>query len=444
MKKIILASVLVVGGSFGGLYVLNNQINTAIQNEIKELNENGFTVKNQQSTNYITTSMKGDLEITSPDKAFKYLIEKNDNEEFRRNAMLQYSTLDEMMKEQLFEGVTFAYDTNIKNLFGTFESTVSLKSLSKKAMYEVNQNASLPENKWLLDFLKNGDLQLKINEKKEYVVKNIDTVIPNAAFIKVNGWNGQGFNSKIAEIKISDAQNKSGGFFQILNVKVDYLKDEKNENSKSTIESIKFQDTDMSFSLKTLIVDSKNEKGAETLTSQSEISFDEVVMKKYGMDELNLGKSKISSKLSNLPIKTIDNILKYAETQNVEKILEEAVNSNALLEFSGNASNYTAQGQKLFETLEFSGEAKVNKGILTSASKEIYDILEKGKLTVLLDEQAALMAQSLLDPTQSLGISAMDEKNLKKYAFEVKKDGLYLNSKNIMPSVASNPYTPAQ
>lgn len=439
MKKVIIASAIIVGGSFAGLYVLNNKIDNEIQKEIKNLNDNGFTIKNQQSTNYITTSMKGDLEITSVDKAFKYLVDKSDNEDLKKQLMLQYSALDEAMKEQIFKGVTFAYDTNIKNIFGTFESTVSLKSLSKEAMYEVNQDASLPENKWLLDFLKNGDLQVKLNEKGEYTLKNIDTVIPNAVSIKVNGWSGQGFNSKIDEIKVSDIQNTNGFFFQMANIKTDYLKDEKNENSKSVIETIKFQDTDMSFNLKNLVVDQKTQKDSENLNGDSEISFDNITMKRFGIEELNLNKSKISTKLSNLPIKTFDNIMNYAESQNVEKMMEEVVKSDASLQISGNASNYTAQGQKFFETLEFSGEAKLNKNLLTSQTKEISDILEKGKLTVLLDEQAALMAQSLVDPTQAMGITAVNDKNnLKKYEFEVKKDGVYLNGKNIMPPVATN------
>lgn len=447
MKKVIIASAIIVGGSFAGLYVLNNKIDNEIQKEIKNLNDNGFTVKNQQSTNYITTSMKGDLEITSVDKAFKYLVDKSDNEDLKKQLMLQYSALDEMMKEQIFEGVTFAYDTNIKNIFGTFESTVSLKSLSKKAMYEVNQNASLPENKWLLDFLKNGDLQVKANEKGEYSVKDINSTIPDSGIIKILGWSGKGFSSKINEIKIADAKNEKENFFQLTNFNSDYFKDEKNENSKTTIDTIVFQDisSSVAFNLKNLVIDSKYQKDTVNVTSQSEINFDEVVFKQFGMETLNLKKSKLSTKIFNLPIKTVENIMKYAESKNVqaEKMIEEIINSNAVLEVSGNASNYTVQGQKFFETLEFSGEAKLNKNLLTSQTKEISDILEKGKLTVLLDEQAALMAQSLLDPAQSLGITAVNDKNnLKKYEFEVKKDGLYLNGKNIMPPVATNSYAP--
>ena len=50
-------------------------------------------------------------------------------------------------------------------------------------MYNLSQDAENETSKWLLDFLKDRKLQVNINEKKEYKVIDIDTVIPDEVLL---------------------------------------------------------------------------------------------------------------------------------------------------------------------------------------------------------------------------------------------------------------------
>ena len=46
-----------------GVFWFQSKINETINTKIDELNNNGFAVKHEQTTNYIKTSAKGEIEI---------------------------------------------------------------------------------------------------------------------------------------------------------------------------------------------------------------------------------------------------------------------------------------------------------------------------------------------------------------------------------------------
>ena len=94
MKKLVgfLAVTLVVLAV--GAFLFQSKINHQINVKISELSNNGFIVKHEQSTNYIKTRAKGEIEISEPDKVFSYILSDIKNQEFKKALEVQYSFLD--------------------------------------------------------------------------------------------------------------------------------------------------------------------------------------------------------------------------------------------------------------------------------------------------------------------------------------------------------------
>ena len=76
------------------LFWFQSKINEEISNKIAELNNNGFIVKHEQSTNYIKTTGKGDIEVIDTDKVASYIFANIKNEEVKKAFETQYNTLD--------------------------------------------------------------------------------------------------------------------------------------------------------------------------------------------------------------------------------------------------------------------------------------------------------------------------------------------------------------
>ena len=192
MKKIVgIVAVLLVIVVASVLFWFQSKINEGITSKIDELNTNGFMVKHEQSTNYIKTTAKGNIEVIDTDKVASYIFANIKNEELKKAFETQYNTLDSNEKGMLFEGIKFDYDFVLENLNGKINSNIYLTQLSKKTMYDLSLDADNQANKWLLDFLKNRNLQVNINEKKEYKVADIDTIIPDEnIIITIRGFQG--------------------------------------------------------------------------------------------------------------------------------------------------------------------------------------------------------------------------------------------------------------
>ena len=68
----------------GGAFWFQSKINETIANKVNELNNNGFVVKHEQSTNYIKTNAKGEVEINTPDKTISYILADMKNLELKK------------------------------------------------------------------------------------------------------------------------------------------------------------------------------------------------------------------------------------------------------------------------------------------------------------------------------------------------------------------------
>lgn len=434
MKKIVgIVAVLLVIVVASVLFWFQSKINEGITSKIDELNTNGFMVKHEQSTNYIKTTAKGNIEVIDTDKVASYIFANIKNEELKKAFETQYNTLDSNEKGMLFEGIKFDYDFVLENLNGKINSNIYLTQLSKKTMYDLSLDADNQANKWLLDFLKNRNLQVNINEKKEYKVADIDTVIPNAVFMTIRGITGNEKNLAINSLKLSDANVSKKGFLLLDNLNIDYEVDSNKESSKTKINAIELQSEETIFNIKNLMVNSNYEEVGENINTQSEFSFDEVISKTNGIESVNLKNSYLKFNVNNFPIKKLDELAKNLTEQNYEEYFKSFAQSGITLQSTGNASNYMIGNQKIFETLKFDLALALNKNVSLDNIKKLNDVLESEKLTVDLDKQTAENVKTLLNLRQNSDINYVDlSDNLKRFETVLKSDGLYVNDKKVL------------
>jgi hypothetical protein len=434
MKKIVgIVAVLLVIVVAGVLFWFQSKINEGITSKIDELNTNGFMVKHEQSTNYIKTTAKGNIEVIDTDKVASYIFANIKNEELKKAFETQYNTLDSNEKGMLFEGIKFDYDFVLENLNGKINSNIYLTQLSKKTMYDLSLDTDNQANKWLLDFLKNRNLQVNINEKKEYKVADIDTVIPNAVFMTIRGITGNEKNLAINSLKLSDANVSKKGFLLLDNLNIDYEVDSNKESSKTKINAIELQSEETIFNIKNLMVNSNYEEVGENINTQSEFSFDEVISKTNGIESVNLKNSYLKFNVNNFPIKKLDELAKNLTEQNYEEYFKSFAQSGITLQSTGNASNYMIGNQKIFETLKFDLALALNKNVSLDNIKKLNDVLESEKLTVDLDKQTAENVKALLNLRQNSDINYVDlSDNLKRFETVLKSDGLYVNDKKVL------------
>lgn len=433
MKKLI---GLLIGCSIiiaGGLFWYQTKINEQINMKIEELNNNGFVVKHEQSTNYIKTTAKGEVEVIYPDKVIPYILADMKNQELKKAVELQYNSLDSNEKSSFFEGIKFEYDFIFENFNGKLNSNIYFTNLSKKTMYNLSQDTNDETSKWLLDFLKNRKLQININEKKEYKVTDIDTVIPNEVFITIRNWTGNEKNFAISSLKISDAKASVKDFLLVNNMNVDYEITPNKESSKTTISSIEFQAVDDFFNIKNLVMNSNYEKTDKNINTQSEINFDEVISKTNNEETMNLKNSSLKINVNNLPAKNFDEVAEYLKTQKFDEYLKSLIQNGVTLQSSGNASSYVIRNQKIFDTLKFDLSLGLNKNGSILEAKKVNDILDNAKLTIDLDDETAQNLKNLLNLKQNSGVDFIQTAtNLKRFEAVLKLDGVYVNDKKVL------------
>ena len=434
MKKKFLIVVVFLAIIAAVLFAFQSKINNEINSKIDELNNNGFIVKHQQSTNYINTSAKGEIEVVYPDKVASWIFNGIKDEELKKAIEEQYNLLAPNDKELLFSGTKFDYDFVFENLTSKINTNIYLTQLSKIAMNNLAQETDKPSSKWLLDFLKDKKLQVSINEKKEYKVADIDTIIPDEnIIITIRGFQGNEKNLTINSFKISDMNMENRGLLLLNEIAINYEKDTNKESSKTLIKNIEFQEKDNIFNIKNLVINSSYQKDEININTKSELGFDEVTTKNFNQEAVNLKNTLLTFNINNLPIKKLDEIALYLKDQKYEDYLKSLAQSGMVIESSGNASNYVINQQKILDTLKFNLTFKLNKNMVENEPKDVTDIFEDAKLTLDLDAPTAQNVKGLLDLKQNSNISFIDvDNNLKRFEAVLKNDGLYVNNQKVL------------
>ena len=434
MKRNILIIVVFLAIIAAALFGYQNKINSEINSKIEKFNNNGFIVKYEQSTNYINTSAKGELEIANPDKVASWFLSNIKDEELKKAIEEQYLFLAPNDKELFFSGVKFDYDFVFENFTNKVYSNIYLTQLSKIVMNNLAQETDKQSSKWLLDLLKDKKLQVSINEKKEYKVADIDTIIPDEnIIITIRGFQGDEKNLAINSFKISDMNMENRALFLINEIAINYEKDENKESSKTLIKSIEFQEKDNILNIKNLLINSSYEKKDININTKSDLSFEELTTKNFNFESVNFKNTSLSFNINNLPIKKLDEIGLYIKDKRYEEYLKFLAQSGLEIQSTGNASNYLINQQRILDTLKFNLSFKLNKNMVENEPKDVTDIFEDVKLTVDLDASTAQNVKGFLDLKQNSNISFIDiDNNLKRFEAVLKEDGLYVNNQKVL------------
>ena len=363
-----------------------------------------------------------------------YEYEEIKDEELKKAIEEQYLFLAPNDKELFFSGVKFDYDFVFENFTNKVYSNIYLTQLSKIVMNNLAQETDKQSSKWLLDLLKDKKLQVSINEKKEYKVADIDTIIPDEnIIITIRGFQGDEKNLAINSFKISDMNMENRALLLINEIAINYEKDENKESSKTLIKSIEFQEKDNILNIKNLLINSSYEKKDININTKSDLSFEELTTKNFNFESVNLKNTSLSFNINNLPIKKLDEIGLYIKDKRYEEYLKFLAQSGLEIQSTGNASNYLINQQRILDTLKFNLSFKLNKNMVENEPKDVTDIFEDVKLTVDLDASTAQNVKNLLDSKQNSNISFIDiDNNLKRFEAVLKEDGLYVNNQKVL------------
>lgn len=434
MKKSVVWTLSILGVLIAIVVGLKFSIDKKITSKIDELNSNGFAVKHQQSTNYFRTNGNGEIEIVYPDKVASYIFSGIKNEEMKKNLEMQYSLLDANAKEMIFEGVKLEYDFSIINLSAELSANIYFTSFSKKAMYNLNQEQDDEISKWMLNFLKDKKIKITIDEKGNYKLADIDTVIPNEVFITVREVGGNSKAFRFPFMKISDAKTSSKDLLQLTNLFIDFDIDAKKQNSKTFIENIEVQNGLSNVNIKNILVNSVSEKIDSIINAKSEFGFDEILVKNGNEPMAYLRNTNFSLNVNKFPVKTFEEIKKIIDDKKVDEYLKTISQAGASLASAGSAYKYEINNQKVFDNLKYEFSVQLSDNPTIDNAKGIKDILGKAKLTIDMDEQTASNFKGLL----SLQIKNSDfdfinaSANLKRIEAELKDDGVYINGKKVL------------
>lgn len=435
MKKSVLWALAVLGVLIAIVVGLKISIDKTITSKIDELNSNGFAVKHQQTTNYFKTNGSGEIEVVYPDKVASYIFSGLKNEDMKKNFEMQYSLLDSNAKEMLFEGLKFDYDFSVINLSTEFVANIYFTGFSKKAMYNLNQEQDDEASKWLLNFLKEKKIKLTINEKGNYKLADIDTVIPNEAFITVRGVEGNSNKSfKMPFVKVSGVDTSVKDLIQMTNLFIDFDIDAKKQNSKTFIENIEVQNGSGNVNIKNILVSSISEKTDSIINAKSEFAFDEVLGKNGNDTVVYLRNTGFNIAINNFPVKSFEEIKKIIDDKKVDEYLKTISQAKATLSSAGSAYKYEINNQKVFDNLKYELSLQLSDNPTIENAKSIKDLLGKAKVIIDMDEATASNLKGLL----SLQIKNSDfdfvnaSANLKRIEAELKDDGVYINAKKVL------------
>lgn len=428
MKKFFVSIVLILGVMAASFWGLQHKINTQISTEIEKLNNNGFIVKNEQTTNYIKTSANGYIQVAYPDKVASFVFGNIPDKELKEAIQEQYNLLDINEKESFFEGINFDYDFVIENFTQKLDFNIFFTKLSKKVMYNLEQDTENQDNKWLLELLKNKKLHVNINEKKEYKVSDIETILPqDEVMLTIRGFRGNEKQVLIDLFKITNADLTQKGFLLIKDINVDYIKEENKQTSKTLIKNIEFQENEDSFNIKNLVLNSIYEKNQVNINSKSEFGFDEVLAK-IDSKNINLQKSFITFDVANLPIDKIDQMSEYLINQDFDSYLRILSQAGVTVNSKAEALNYEFNKQKFFETLKFDLSLKLKNKLPEENLKDASGVFETAKLVIDLDEKTALNLKTLLTLKQQNVEPINLDNNLKRFEVILKDEGLHINN----------------
>ena len=232
MKKLLIGFVvLIVAGAI--FFTINRSVDKAVNLKIEELNQNGFSITQNNSNLPMKIRKDGEIQVIDAIKALDF-ISKNIEESQAKELFVEFLNIfDSQSKQLALEGTKFDYDFSLNIFTKEMNADLYLKELSVVLQNEL-ENSEDEASKELLSILKQKAIHLKVDDKMNFTLDDI-AFSNSGSLISLRGINGDKNSLNIALFKIIGANNES---FVLEDMKSYYKEIEKNIDNKFSVSNL--------------------------------------------------------------------------------------------------------------------------------------------------------------------------------------------------------------
>ena len=434
MKKLLIGFVvLIVAGAI--FFTINRSVDKAVNLKIEELNQNGFSITQNNSNLPMKIRKDGEIQVIDAIKALDFIV-KNIEESQAKEVFVEFLNIfDSQSKQLALEGTKFDYDFSLNIFTKEMNADLYLKELSVVLQNEL-ENSEDEASKELLSILKQKAIHLKVDDKMNFTLDDI-AFSNSGSLISLRGINGDKNSLNIALFKIIGANNES---FVLEDMKSYYKEIEKNIDTKFSVSNLSLDSEFVKMGIKNILFDGSSKNINDKVSTKDKISFDEfsfisndVQSLINGSNIINVKNSEFSFSLDNLPYKQYKELMKVIDSEDedifskaFDSFFEELVKSDVKVSSSGVSSSFSQNSEKIFEKLRYEANLSLNKNMKPALVSGLNDIFEKIDIKIDLDKVSA--DKLILPLKESLGLNYKDIANDDLKRFEISlKDGIYIN-----------------
>lgn len=434
MKKLLIGFVvLIVAGAI--FFTINRSVDKAVNLKIEELNQNGFSITQNNSNLPMKIRKDGEIQVIDAIKALDFIV-KNIEESQAKEVFVEFLNIfDSQSKQLALEGTKFDYDFSLNIFTKEMKADLYLKELSVVLQNEL-ENSEDEASKELLSILKQKAIHLKVDDKMNFTLDDI-AFSNSGSLISLRGINGDKNSLNIALFKIIGANNES---FVLEDMKSYYKEIEKNIDTKFSVSNLSLESEFVKMGIKNILFDGSSKNINDKVSTKDKISFDEfsfisndVQSLINGSNIINVKNSEINFSLDNLPYKQYKELMKVIDSEDedifskaFDSFFEELVKSDVKVSSSGVSSSFSQNSEKIFEKLRYEANLSLNKNMKPALVTGLNDIFEKIDIKIDLDKVSA--DKLILPLKESLGLNYKDIANDDLKRFEISlKDGIYIN-----------------
>jgi hypothetical protein len=434
MKKLLIGFVvLIVAGAI--FFTINRSVDKAVNLKIEELNQNGFSITQNNSNLPMKIRKDGEIQVIDAIKALDFIV-KNIEESQAKEVFVEFLNIfDSQSKQLALEGTKFDYDFSLNIFTKEMKADLYLKELSVVLQNEL-ENSEDEASKELLSILKQKAIHLKVDDKMNFTLDDI-AFSNSGSLISLRGINGDKNSLNIALFKIIGANNES---FVLEDMKSYYKEIEKNIDTKFSVSNLSLESEFVKMGIKNILFDGSSKNINDKVSTKDKISFDEFSFTSNdvqslinGSNIINVKNSEFSFSLDNLPYKQYKELMKVIDSEDedifskaFDSFFEELVKSDVKVSSSGVSSSFSQNSEKIFEKLRYEANLSLNKNMKPALVSGLNDVFEKIDIKIDLDKVSA--DKLILPLKESLGLNYKDIANDDLKRFEISlKDGIYIN-----------------
>ena len=291
MKKLLIGFVvLIVAGAI--FFTINRSVDKAVNLKIEELNQNGFSITQNNSNLPMKIRKDGEIQVIDAIKALDF-ISKNIEESQAKELFVEFLNIfDSQSKQLALEGTKFDYDFSLNIFTKEMNADLYLKELSVVLQNEL-ENSEDEASKELLSILKQKAIHLKVDDKMNFTLDDI-AFSNSGSLISLRGINGDKNSLNISLFKIIGANNES---FVLEDMKSYYKEIEKNIDTKFSVSNLSLDSEFVKMSIKNILFDGSSKNINDKVSTKDKISFDEFSFISNDVESLMNGSNIINVKI---------------------------------------------------------------------------------------------------------------------------------------------------